>query len=208
MKKPEIKPTVRIGIYGASGSGKTFRAKKLIEKCTRLVVFDSLGDFAGYGWLRVYDIKGLKAALVKNWQKGFKIAYIPKSGNEESELDEVSMILYAAQAEYPRDPQITFVVDELSLCYPKNGKCSTGFTNLACRGRHRGINLIGISQRIAQVNTNFRGNCTSSYFFRPADHVDIDTLAKIIGRDYIEKIRTMENYNFFHFKNGKIIFKN
>jgi hypothetical protein len=200
-----MEQAVRIGIYGASGSGKTYKARQLVKNCPRLIAFDPLGDFSGTGWKVAYSIKDLKKALVDNWKRDFKIAYrFTDVEQAESELNVVSNLLYAAQADYPKVPMLTFVVDELSLCYPKFGKCSSGFTNLACRGRHVGINLIGISQRIAQVNTNFRGNCTSSYFFRPADHVDIDTLGRIIGKEYLHKIRSMRNRDFFYVKDGQI----
>ena len=66
---------------------------------------------------------------------------------------------------------MTLVVEEMNLSFPVAGgvhKC-TGFAEICSRGRHYGIDVIGASQRIAEVDTRFRGNCTESVVLRQED---------------------------------------
>lgn len=201
--------TVRIGIFGASGSGKSYCAKRLIEKHNRIIVFDVMSEYWNRkGFSHVNNISALKKELCKNWHKGFKIAYIPNYKTLTQELSQVSDLIFMAQADYSHNRlPIVFVVEELSSCYPVSGKNAEGFSNLAARGRHRGIHIIGISQRISEVNTTFRGNCTSIYIYRPADHVDIDVATKILGRKRHHLISIMRNYEYFYLREGKVTFK-
>ena len=43
---------------------------------------------------------------------------------------------------------------------------SPGFAEMCSRGRHYGLDMIGVSQRIAEVSTRFRGNCSETVVFR------------------------------------------
>lgn len=205
----------RVGIFGASGSGKTTKARELTKNLKRVVFVDPLGDFKDMHGAVVIagDLPTLKNELVKRYTTGFKIVFVPIFGLVEKQLNDLCYFLVKMQAGYLaglHDAQITLVVDELDEGFASGimqRNTSNGFGYLCKRGRHYGINLVGISQRTAQVDVCFRGNLSALYLFRHADPIDTQKAIDMIGREYKQQFITMPNYHYF-FKSGqKIVYK-
>ena len=117
----------RIGIFGASGCGKTHKGRELIRNCNRLIVFDSiLAEWRDNGrhWLPsvvcVDNILDLKKAVLKRWYKGFKIVFVPTMGREKKQLDEVARYILAIQNGFgiTHNAKLTFLIDEAQECIP------------------------------------------------------------------------------------------
>ena len=145
-----------------------------------------------------------------NWQSGFKIAFMPQFGKEELTLSLLSIQLMNLQSGYgiKHAAQITLVVDELDLSFPSGitqRMPGNGFKNLCCRGRHTGINIIGLSQRMHIVDNIFRANCNAFYLYRHAEPADIDTGVKILGREYRQSFKDLNNFEYIY-KEGTTIF--
>tara|TARA_R110002074_G_scaffold8131_19_gene34102 strand:- start:1260 stop:1925 length:666 start_codon:yes stop_codon:yes gene_type:complete len=161
----------RIGIWGRSGSGKSSYAKKLLKGRRRVVVFDPLDEYSAEGIKRTagHDLDAVRVAMRGNWSR-FRLAYVPPAGSEDRALSGLCRLLMAAQEPFRasgKGAQITLVVEELNMSFPSSGgvqKCP-GFAEICSRGRHYGIEVIGLSQRLAEVNTRFRGNCTETVIF-------------------------------------------
>ena len=199
----------RTGIYGRSGSGKSTRAKELVAGLRRIVVFDALREYRQRGFTELTTLRGLRDHLARNWPTGFRCAYVPPSGHEAEALHVVSTLLKRAQQPYFRgkDPrQLTFLVEELNMSFPVTALPAklNGFPELCSRGRHYGIALIGVSQRLAEINTRFRGNTTESYYFRLADHADLTTAARVIGPAWKGKLATLQDHQYLHVCGGDI----
>lgn len=207
----------RYGIFGASGSGKTTKARQIIKRCNRLIVFDSVknewaqkaGEWLGRGAVVCYTLQDLKAALVKRWRKGFKIVFVPPFGREIAALHEVASVIWQAQAGFGREhwAKITFFVDEAQEGAPaglKQRYPAHGALRLAVMGRARGINFIVASQRIKSVDINIRSNLTGLYIFRLADLADVQEARRLLmGKNAGE----IPNYAYFYKdENGQINF--
>lgn len=207
----------RYGLFGASGSGKTTKARELIKSCGRLVVFDSVknewaqhaAEWLGRGVIVCYSLADFKMALVKRWQKGFKIVYVPPFGREVLALHEVSSVIWQAQNGFGRDhlAKITFFVDEAQEGAPaglKQKMPAHGALRLAIMGRARGINFIVASQRLKSVDINIRSNLTGLYIFRLADLADVQEARRLLmGRN----AGIIANFSYFYKdENGKINF--
>lgn len=202
----------RLGIFGASGCGKTTKARELTSSLNRVIYFDPLGEWAQEKGVKGFvSLEKMKQALRRNFAQGFKYAFIPNFGEEEAQLQDLSYFLVFLQSGYSsfqHRAQLTLAVDELDTSFPtgsmqKNRKNGFGF--LCCRGRHYGINLIGISQRMHLVDNVFRANCSGIYLFRHAEPADIDIGLKIIGTEYRDTFRKLANYQYI-FKSGYKIF--
>lgn len=202
----------RLGIFGASGCGKTTKARELTCSLTRIVYFDPLRELARERGVKAFgDMESLKRALRKDFARGFRFAFCPEFGSEPEQLQELSYFLVALQGGYcsgQHRAQLTLAVDELDTSFPvgsmqKNRKNGFGF--LCCRGRHYGINLIGISQRMHLVDNVFRANCSGMYLFRHAEPADIDLGIKMLGTEYRETFRQLDNYQYIY-KSGQKIF--
>lgn len=158
----------------------------------------------------VVGLHALFTELQKRFSKGFRIAYYPAIDREEVELSVLSNALMRLQSGYGLNhgAQITLVVDELDLSFPSGitqGKKNNGFKNLCCRGRHTGINIIGLSQRLHMVDISFRANCSAIYIFRHIEPADIDTAVKITGRQYRQELEKLNNFEYIYKSGANII---
>lgn len=197
----------RYGLFGASGCGKTTKARQLVSKCNRLIVFDSIKrewTTAGKRWLPSFILcrneLELLRALKKNWQKGFQIVFCPEYGLEVAQLDAVGRMIWNAQSEYgiKHAAKITFFIDEaqegvpsgLARDYPRHSVLM-----LSKMGRARGINMIVASQRIKTVDIAIRSNLSGVYIFRLAELADINEANQIIMDK--KALLTMANYDYF-----------
>lgn len=157
-------------------------------------------------------LETLRLELRKRWQTGFKLAFYPVVNKEELSLSLLSNELMQLQAGYglTHNAQITLVVDELDLSFPSGitqRMPGNGFKNLCCRGRHTGINIIGLSQRMHLVDNVFRANCNAFYLYRHAEPADIDVGCKILGREYRQTFKDLNNFCYIYKEGAKIFVK-
>ena len=194
----------RVGVWGASGSGKSAWVKKLIRDKRRVVVFDPLDEYKMRHSVSVLD--NVRAKMRADW-RGFRVSYVPRSGLEPASLSALSRLLMVAQMTFKRtgrgDP-ITLVVEEMNLAFPVAGGAARcpGFAEICSRGRHFGIEVLGVSQRIAEVETRFRGNCTETVVFRQKGPRDQQAAANELGCPTSRLPR--ENLAYLHERGGKI----
>lgn len=172
------------------GQGKTALSDFLARDRSRVVVFDVLGEYQGKGYTRATSMLEVMRLVRAGWRKGFRVAYFPTRADMPKQLDDLSALLCQVQDPYyrtpdgraPPIPKILFIVEEMRWSYnhAAAGKYSN-FASIMTLGRHYGIDVIGTTQRIAEVSPNFRGNCDVRFFFAQEEHTDIDTIAKMIG---------------------------
>ncbi len=204
------KNATRIGVYGGSGSGKSTKAKLLMKEMgLGVIAFDPLDEYAEEGFTRFDNLKTMAKYLKRMYGKPFKYALVPDAGKEAEQLHALSVFLVAVQANYKAGKcttQLLLLVEEMNLSYPveKLSKGLNGFSNICSRGRHFGINVMGISQRPAEINTRFRGNCNGFYVFRMAEHNDLTALAKVMGPEVKETIRNLKTHEYIYWENGEI----
>jgi DNA helicase HerA-like ATPase len=199
----------RIGIWGASGSGKSSLAKRMLKGRGRVVVFDPLDEYAAQGMKAVRRGQDMVAGIAANW-RGFRLAYVPRAGREAAHLSQMSFTLMKVQAAYKasggrKGAPLVLVVEEMNLPFPVHGgaeKCP-GFAEICSRGRHYGIEVIGLSQRIAEVATRFRGNCTETYVLRQQGPRDVAAAADALGIDK-GRVQGLRNLDWLHNKAGEI----
>lgn len=197
----------RIGIWGRSGSGKSSYVKQLVAGKGRVVVFDPMEEYEAEGFLRCKTIDDIRKAMIKNWSS-FRLCYVPTAGSEPKSLSALSRLLMAAQAPFKetgKGAKVTLVVEEMNTSFSVSSGVSLakGFAEICSRGRHYGIEIIGISQRIAEVSTRFRGNCTQTVAFCQKGDRDIAAAANELG---CEKtlIKSLEPLTYVIENNGVI----
>lgn len=198
------------GVWGGRGSGKSTHVKEATEGNNRVIVIDPIGDYSGSGFSSYRTFSGLYKAIKNGWNKGFRVVLdVSHSDNPEVELLRLSRDLLVIQKPYyeGRDRRkITLVVEEMSILSPNmtKAKDDRAFLKLCNLGRHYGVEIIGVSQRPAEVSPTFRGNCAEHYFFRLSDQVDFDNVGRVIGRQNVDQIRALQTHEFIHFCSGKI----
>ena len=189
----------RMAIFGKSGSGKSHHAKKLVADLDRVVAFDPEEEYGELpGFMEVTSLKVLRDTLEDCWDGSFKLAYVPKDLQEEVELHRVSLLIERLGEAFrigKHDKKSTLVVDELNLSFPLNPKpACQGFARLCSKGRKRGINLIGITQRPAEVATRFRGNLDRIDCFRLSLPNDWAVVRETMGPDAELMVKKLPQY--------------
>lgn len=199
----------RIGIYGRSGSGKSTLSKRMLAGHKRLVVFDTQDEYRSFGFRRYSTLRGVLGAMQRGWKDGFRVAYVPPNGNEPMALHMLSLLLRRVQGPYKAGAskvKLALVVEELNMSFPVNAlpRELSGFGELCSRGRHYGIEIFGITQRIAEVNTRWRGNTNAAYIFPQGDHVDINTITRMIGPRWREKLLNLPDHQYLKIESGAV----
>ena len=172
---------------------------------TRLVVFDPTPevDWATETGDGVFYLDEALEYIRNHFECGFRICIVPHFGQEEKELNSLCLCLISLQRKYfEHHSKITLVVDEMDLSFntqttlknPRNY-----FAYLCRRGRHLGVNLLGLSQRINQVSTIFRANLSGVYLFQHTELIDLKQAAALISKQHQEK--------FFNLRPREYIYK-
>lgn len=198
----------RIGVWGASGSGKSALVKGLLRSRKRVIVFDPLDEYSKEGFTRVKISEAARTEMIRDWS-GFRVALVPQAGYEARYLNQISKLLIAAQEPFRKDGSklgATFAVEEMNLSFPVRGGASRApaFADICSRGRHYGIEVFGLSQRIAEVDMRFRGNCTETYVLRQQGGRDVEAASVVTGATK-QRVSGIKNLQYLHEKNGEII---
>lgn len=159
-----------IAVIGASGSGKGVFIKKKLRsgKPQRLIIFDPMGEYGEFATIvtKMADV----VAAVKN--KQFKIALKPDNAKRKEQFNLLCKIAYSLGACW-------FVVDELSLVTKANF-APENWQDVSMRGRHKGMTVIGASQRPASIDKDFFGNATTIRTGRLNFAADVKTMANVL----------------------------
>jgi len=206
------KQAERVFVCGRSGSGKSTIVKAMIAelKAVKLIVFDVQDEYSKgrRGWDRVTNMKDLIRTMKAKWKKGFKIAYVP-TGELMATMDRIAKLVWDLQVGYEKGVdmrQLTLVVEEANTGIPNRTMPADmfGVERLSTRGRHRGINVIAVSQRPALVHTTYRGNCGSQFVFALANDIDRKNILQTVGPQHGVELREMPNFKFWKLKDGQI----
>lgn len=180
-----------IGIFGGSSTGKSHQCKKLVAKDARLIVWDSMDEYARDA--RCERIEGdLKAlvALLKR-RKRWRVAFVPDFAHMARQFDLFCRIVRAVG-------NCRAVVEELNEVTTPS-RAPADWKWLCSRGRHRGVKVIGLSQRPASVDKDFIGNATEIYAGRLVYDRDWKALASKFGKD-AAKIPNLPDWTLMHWK--------
>lgn len=201
----------QIGFWGVKGSGKTSEMVEHMRGQNRIIYFDAMGNMRVPESTRLKTIRGTLEHIKNHWQRGYKIILEP--GNRTSDcmafMESLLPVLFSVQKPYYNSKkaitgfEITLVIDEAQKFFPR-GKLSGEYYGLCedlfTLGRHYGLNIYGASQRLAQVDTAFRGNCTQQFFFAQGDHTDIEAVRNSTGLK-ADDVRAIKKFEFLHKSN-------
>ncbi|MET4701980.1 DNA helicase HerA-like ATPase [Constrictibacter sp. MBR-5] len=198
-----------IAVFGRRGAGKSTLVKSLVAGAGRLVVFDPMGEYARMpGYRRAASVGEVRKILRASWGRGFRVAFVPEREHVKA-LHSLSALLWGAQIAYDdgRDTRkLLLVVEEANLGFP-NRPMRPGedaFLRLILQGRHRGIEIIAVTQRPALVSPNFRSNAAETYCFALSDEIDLSTMRRMVGKAREAELRAMPVHHYFRVSNGTV----
>jgi len=213
------KTAFQVLVSGMKGQGKTTLTDAIATGRKRIFVFDMLGEYAAKGFVEVRTYWEFMKCIRRGWKRGFKIAYVPFKpikGQDDTtypaQLSQLAEIICSVQMPYkttpdngptPPIPKVLFIVEEMKWSYPQGANCP-GMGEICSLGRHYGIDVIGTTQRIAEVSTNFRGNCDVRYFFAQEEHTDITTIVKMIGPKNRDQLTGLAPHEYLRLFRGQL----
>lgn len=168
------KPRI-VAVIGASGSGKSATVKTDLLTAAarrRLLVWDYMRE---YGPL-VDSSVDVTAPLVEACRgKRFAVAMQPSFDGKirARQFDLFCRLGYALG-------DCTLLVEELAFVTTASF-APPAWSMVSCTGRHQGMSVIGCSQRPAQIDKNFLGNCSAVRCFRLNDRNDLRVMGNVLG---------------------------
>lgn len=144
-----------IAVMGASGSGKSTFIKRALRKPkpARLMVWDPMGEYAEFGQV-FSSLGGMVDMLGKVGAGKFSVVFQP-SHHEKARAKQFDVFCGLAMAL----GNLTLVAEELKFV-TKPGYAPLRWSAVTMTGRHKGLRVIGASQRPASIDKDFLGNCT------------------------------------------------
>lgn len=198
-----------IAVIGASGTGKSsFIKGELLRKPKRLLIWSPLEKTDNYaGFCGGVVVAGKVSELVAQVKaKAKAIVYVPVGSDSQvkKQFDMFCRIVWELEG-------ATVLVEELSRVTMPSW-APPAWKNLSTAGRHQGLTIIGTSQRPAQIDKDFLGNCTEIRCYRVNYDADAKVMADALGlqAEYREvkgktvpvkpmtQIRELPNFHFFH----------
>jgi hypothetical protein len=203
-----------IAVIGASGTGKSsFIKGELLPRAMRarqrILVWSPLertDDYAGFcKGIAVSKITDMIAAI-KAGKKA--IVYAPHGTDAEVKIqfDRFCRIVWELEG-------ATVLVEELSRVTMASW-APPAWKNLSTAGRHQGLTIIGTSQRPANIDKDFLGNCTEIRCYRVNYDTDAKVMADALGlatayratgpggsarsEKPMNQLRALPNFHYFH----------
>jgi hypothetical protein len=196
-------------IVGMRGFGKSTLARALCRAQPRVVAFDPMRDFLRHGqFVRCETLHDVRRQLARRWSQGFRLAW-PVATNHVEALHGLACLMWEAQRHYEDGAEtrpVLIAVDEMNLGYPATTLPANrqGFTRLVLQGRHRGIGLLGITQRPALVSPNFRSNAAATYIFRLEDEDDVLSIRRRLGPAREAMLRGLKQFEYLRYQAGEV----
>ena len=165
-------------VIGASGTGKSSYIKKeLLRKYSQLIVWSPLEDTDDYASFCGGVVVRKVTDLVVQVKAGARaIVYWPASGTDKQlkqQFDLFCRVVFECRGAH-------VLVEELSQVTMPSW-APPAWKKLSTAGRHRGLTLIGVSQRPANIDKDFLGNCTEVRCYRVNYDADAKVMADSLG---------------------------
>jgi hypothetical protein len=145
----------RIEAYiGATGSGKGVSIRRRLAelKPPRLVIWDARAEYADYA-RQVPTLADLVQALREAKAGPVRVRYVPGARVDMAKAFELVCVASMAAGD------LVFLAEELSdVTSPSYAP--PGWRQVITQGRHKGLHILGATQRPALIDKTFLGNCT------------------------------------------------
>lgn len=183
-----------VAVIGASGSGKSTWLKtsflKPAARRRRLLVWDFKREYLPAGVVTAaHSTIADMAEAIKACPKGFALSFLPDFDQKRRarQFDRFCRIAYALG-------DLVMVVEELSFVTTAS-YAPPAWSMVSCTGRHEGLTVVGTSQRPAQVDKNFFGNCTLIHSHRVQDMGDVRVMSSALDVPAGE-LRALPQFHF------------
>ena len=182
------------GIFGTSGSGKTYLAAKMFGKESRAICYNFMHD-PQFSVRATHIVNGDEKAAAQlgeffKWAKknneSFRIDFAPTDMSEEEILsfDRVCFEVYRSKIE------MSLYVDELHML-TNAGWSPKELKDITFTGRHREISIIYMAQRFASIDKKITYQTQIFDFFQTDEPTDLKGIADRCGADVAAEVQSL-----------------
>ena len=184
-------------VFGKRGSGKTVLIQTYAKRCSRLLVWDVIGEYDDIGYVCTSLDEFLEQASERSEEHTFKLVYQPV--HEKRDIDECFDV-------FLRTAWIMggcmVIVDEIDmLCTPAKVPPEL-FKNLNL-GRHRNLGLICASRRPAQVPRLVTSQSDAIVYFMTIEPNDLAYVKDTVGKDGVQIVSHLPKYHCLVYRPGR-----
>jgi len=175
------KPLIMAAL-GARGTGKSAWVKQQLAKLRpkRLAVWDYMREYPG-------ATTDLAAAIRAMNADAFSVAFAPSHDDQPIDIAGRRISVSAWQFELfctaVYEARNTLAIVEELAFVTRASHAPGPWRRLSLLGRHRGVSIIGTSQRPASIDKDFLGNCDLVHVGRLAHPRDAANVAPVLGVD-------------------------
>lgn len=164
-------------VVGQRGSGKSVYLKRLLFDKPRVIVFDVNEE---YHYMRKVGTLRRLAEIIEE-EDSFHLAFVPK--NVEHDLP-----LFCKLA--MMRGKVTIVFDEAHVIAPLHS-IDHELTMLITRGRHKEVDLIFATQRLALVSKLMTSQANRTIFFKLTEPRDVQAASEWLGTE-ADQLKTLQ----------------
>lgn len=168
MQKPDALVTT---VLGQRGSGKTSWVKQELRKIPRFILWDTLGEYQGFDVFT--DIESLFSYVYDHRTGVLQAVFNCLEENEAQAFDTVCHMAGAVE-------NVVLVVEEVDA-YATPSIIPFDLKRCLKTGRHRGVGLICVSRRPAEINRLITSQTQRFICFKMFEPNDVRYMGSIMG---------------------------
>ncbi len=189
-----MEKTIRL-IFGKRGSGKSYLLAYLVRAVERLIIYDTLHEY--YQGLVFTDFAKLAKFWLHNYKGNFRLIYRPTDPAAEFEL--IAEMVWLCG-------DLVFAVEEIDV-FGTPYKIGTSFASIIQRGRHKRIELIGITQRPFGIHRLLTSQAKEICIFNTNEPRDREYLRNLLGKEIEPQLDSLGEYEYLRWEDGSGIEK-
>lgn len=186
-------------VAGPRRSGKSVLTKKITDAMPRLVVFDTMLEYA----IEENDLVATNPRELAEQAK-LILTHKPKNyrlliqfGEDTEEIEDFSTCLKILTAL----KNLHIVIEELPE-YTGAGWMPVPLRRLILTGRHYGIGITATTQRPAEIPKTFISNCAHLFLSRFEEPNDLKYFERILNKSVFNSLCNLKRFNFLHYERG------
>ena len=164
------------------------KATNLVKNRPRVLFYDTLGHDYTDGVV-VYSLAELKKFWKKVYRNSFRIIF--RGLDHDADFPQVCKLVAACG-------DMSFTVEELDLFFSGGKPCSE-FNDLIFRGRHYGVELIGVTQRPRGFGRGITAMAKEFFIFSTREPDDLKYFSDRLGSEVVESIQTLPQYHYLEY---------
>lgn len=199
-----------IFVSGRSGSGKSAWVKHYLKThAKRVIVVDIKDEYQHVpGFKRVTSVDQVRAAFVRNY-RGAKVALYCAPARRQKMVNALcAWVRDHLQSNFGKNRlEVSLVIEEMNTVFPVHAGALAHCPELAdlcSRGRHDGVQLIGVTQRPKGMNAEFRDNANEIVAFRQGTVPSQKAIAEELGFKNEDPIAALNKLEFYRSEDGEL----